>query len=523
MINESKKEARSNGRRRARWFAGLLLFLSIVLIAAGIGLRTFGLDRVVSALDRLSANGLDENYVYILAGIDLVLMTLGGTMGLAAVVFYVKRQALRSLVSAVMSVDRRTFLLVGLGLSTLLGVVLIVTVPYEPWADFEIYHTMAQDIAQGRGVVIGEGGLKRSGDPSAFWPMGYAAFLAPFYALAGPHVWLAQALNLGLRAGTAFLTYVIARDAVGEGVGRLAFGILAFFPSVLFHSLVTGYNLLLAAILALLVYLMVTTKPFSLGRALLVGLVLGAGIYVRPVLLLFPAVVLVWFWLQSGNVVPVLAQSAVVVVVALLVLLPWTVRNYRVFGEFVPVYTNGGRNLFIGNNPEASGGFDSRPLRTYAPETSLDEVAKDRYYRDLAIEYILEHPGHFLRNVPKKLLHLYMRDDQGVSFATKTTYREVSPFVLGLGMMVSDGYYYGVLLLSGWALVAWVRNGFRGRAKGVGFAGAERGLILPLLVIGFFTGVYVVFFAMDHYHVPYLFALSMVAAYGLHDLALSDA
>ena len=38
----------------------------------------------------------------------------------------------------------------------------------------------------------------------------------------------------------------------------------------------------------------------------------------------------------------------------LLVMVPWTVRNAKCFGEFIPLTTNGGINLYIGNNALAT-------------------------------------------------------------------------------------------------------------------------------------------------------------------------
>jgi hypothetical protein len=38
-------------------------------------------------------------------------------------------------------------------------------------------------------------------------------------------------------------------------------------------------------------------------------------------------------------------------------LVPWWIRNQRAFGGFVPIANNGGVNLYIGNNPLATGGY----------------------------------------------------------------------------------------------------------------------------------------------------------------------
>ena len=36
-------------------------------------------------------------------------------------------------------------------------------------------------------------------------------------------------------------------------------------------------------------------------------------------------------------------------------LVPWTIRNYRVFGKFIVLRSNFGLELWLGNNPERYG------------------------------------------------------------------------------------------------------------------------------------------------------------------------
>jgi len=71
---------------------------------------------------------------------------------------------------------------------------------------------------------------------------------------------------------------------------------------------------------------------------------------------------------------------------------------------------------------------------------------------------------------------------------------------------VSDGYYYLVLLLASGFVVDRLRSP----------RDIDGAFLLPGMFILFFTFIYVLFFAMDHYHVPYLFAFSLLAASSLN-------
>ena len=43
------------------------------------------------------------------------------------------------------------------------------------------------------------------------------------------------------------------------------------------------------------------------------------------------------------------------------VISPWTLRNYRVHGEWILISSNGGINFWIGNNEQATGEFIEPP------------------------------------------------------------------------------------------------------------------------------------------------------------------
>jgi len=79
------------------------------------------------------------------------------------------------------------------------------------------------------------------------------------------------------------------------------------------------------------------------------------------------------------------------------------VRNQITQSTFA-LSTNSGMNLYIGNNPDATGAY-----RLSFPDNLLNEseVVRNRKALALAFEYILNHPVHFLVNGGKKIAHLF--------------------------------------------------------------------------------------------------------------------
>jgi hypothetical protein len=131
------------------------------------------------------------------------------------------------------------------------------------------------------------------------------------------------------------------------------------------------------------------------GRALLLlaGLLLGylclfaskvaALLFVLPVLL-------AWSGRKRAAV-----RTWMVAATCLLVLGAWTTRNLVIFGEFIPLTSNGGINLYIANNPDATNGYmnvdtGGRPLHDGA------------HFTMLAVDYILENPGTTALRMMKK-------------------------------------------------------------------------------------------------------------------------
>ena len=95
-----------------------------------------------------------------------------------------------------------------------------------------------------------------------------------------------------------------------------------------------------------------------------------------------------------------------------MLLTPWIVRNYQVFGHFIPLATEGGDTLLGGNNsvvaydPEYYG---HQIFPTLIPEyrdaftSCSNEVERDHLAVNLAIRWLQEHPDRWCYLVQAKL------------------------------------------------------------------------------------------------------------------------
>ncbi|HZQ08738.1 MAG TPA: glycosyltransferase family 39 protein [Anaerolineae bacterium] len=90
-----------------------------------------------------------------------------------------------------------------------------------------------------------------------------------------------------------------------------------------------------------------------------------------------------------------------------LILLPYSIRNYTVFGQFVLLETKGGVNLWLGNSPYTPNNFIRNVWKTGVREPMLNalphgELAQDRAGYALALNYIRSEPLTFLARMPIK-------------------------------------------------------------------------------------------------------------------------
>jgi hypothetical protein len=91
----------------------------------------------------------------------------------------------------------------------------------------------------------------------------------------------------------------------------------------------------------------------------------------------------------------------------------WSERNRTALGKRVPLATNGGINLLLGNNPNAEGGRAEPPEGV--PQTG-DEIRDEAIARERAWVYMREHPARTLLMLPVKGARLW-------GFGPAVTYR----------------------------------------------------------------------------------------------------
>lgn len=365
-----------------------------------------------------------------------------------------------------------------------------------------------------RAVAIASGhGYSENNIPTAFWPVGWPGLLGIVFWLTTPSPVIGQLINLACAAGIFILTLRLARTLFkDERAGRLAVLILTFYPNQIGYIAILSTELFYAALLMLAVDLLVSGA--GRWRLLASGAVFGIAALSKTQTLLVPAVLFVGWWAlspRSRRALPQLAKATTVYAAMALVILPWTARNYHVFGQFVLVSTNGGLVLLQGNNPSATGGpAEDAPLVTHLPRGVADQVAADHLASSLALAWISRHPGSAIALAPKKMWQLWGRDGEA-EWAYQAGYDRYAQYWYFFRTLriINQLYYLAVVMLA-LAPIFW-------RAQ-------PRDLIFPEWLTGYILSAYttltaIVFFGVSRYHFAMVPWLAMYAGLAMIQLA----
>lgn len=272
------------------------------------------------------------------------------------------------------------------------------------------YFTMAQGLAE-RGELADMYGQK------AFYSAGYPLLLAPFFKALGSSVGVAIAVNLLLCAVSIGLIYRLTIALSGHrGAGLIAAAVYAlWFPGLWNATMLAKENLSTPLLLGIaLCAVGIARGERPAGTALAAGLLWGAALVTggSALLLCFGvAAALLMLWRARGSFAPAFSAGLCFIVGAAVMLAPWLYATNQMVGRPV-LTTNAAFNLYLGNNPAATGRFVSiadTPLAKDWDATRLrlgDAGNADRL-QAAALDWIDANPGRAAELAALKLVYFW--------------------------------------------------------------------------------------------------------------------
>jgi 4-amino-4-deoxy-L-arabinose transferase-like glycosyltransferase len=266
--------------------------------------------------------------------------------------------------------------------------------------DAAAYHQIAVNILNGKGFSL------VPNQPTSFWPPLYPFTLAVIFRIFSPNLVIARLFQALWGAIPPVIFFWIAAKHFDKNVALLTGIGLAIYP----HLIYFGTWLIAEALFMMLFsFVLFSAAKFSFSEKyrwlILMGFFLGLSILTKPSVLFFAPLLALWVILTyNSGIKKRIAYGFVLTVATLLVVLPWSLRNYVQFGQFVLVSSNGGYTFLGANNPEAWGGHDEG----FPPGIAgLNEAEMEKAYYTEAWQWIRSNPGEFIKLGIVKIQRLF--------------------------------------------------------------------------------------------------------------------
>jgi hypothetical protein len=302
-------------------------------------------------------------------------------------------------------------LLVSVALRLLVAFYLGDTVP--PAKDEQSYSFLAARVAQGHGFSFEDPWypFAPADTPTAHWSFLYTGLIAAVYAAVGVHP-LAVRLT-GALAGGILLPVLVARLSLRVAPGRdraallsaAAAALYAYF--ILFAAQLMTETLFIAAVLWSLERAIALEHHLQSGErvpgrlGVVPGIALGVAVLFRQSFLPWVAVLFLWLawagW-RNGRLPAALKTLGAAGLAIACLIIPFTLRNYRVYGDFLLLNSNAGYAMYSAQHPmhgTSFRAFAAAPLPEDIVPRPANEAEWDRALMRRGLEFVLADPGRY--------------------------------------------------------------------------------------------------------------------------------
>ena len=238
-----------------------------------------------------------------------------------------------------------------------------------------------------------------NGIRTAFRSPGYPFFLAFFYSF---YSRVNRFVLVRIAQAILFASLTLPIITFGEALSLKKSAVIAASLFITLYPILLFYPVALASenfFIPLFVWSLYITwklkrKSNAVWMYLLLGILLGAMVLTRSVSVLILLVITIWLLTAlKGH----RWKGLIPAFIALLFIVPWSIRNSEVMGHPAFVENSFWYNMYIGYHPEGNGNFVSdiaiRPLFI------TDDAERDEFCKQNALEFIQNNPLEALRRI----------------------------------------------------------------------------------------------------------------------------
>jgi hypothetical protein len=295
--------------------------------------------------------------------------------------------------------------------------------------------------------------------PTAWFTPIYPYLLAGIFKIYGIYSYrsdiLIRSIDCAFSAFTCWPIAAMGTRAFGKNTGQAAAWSWAALPSAVFFPVVWVWDTALAGLwMALLVAMTLKLRGSRDMRWWVgYGAMWAIGAEINPaVLSVLPFLALWAIWPLRPDFARAARLAVAATAIFIAGLTPWAVRNYVVFHKFIPLRSNFGLELWLGNNPAVPDGWSP----SQHPNDDLVEGTK--YARMTEIPYMEEKQREglaFMRTHPAVIagftFHRFENNWLGIWDAPADVWTHATPYAK---FIIASGPLFSLLALMG-ALLAY--------------------------------------------------------------------
>jgi hypothetical protein len=198
---------------------------------------------------------------------------------------------------------------------------------------------------------------------------------------------------------------------------------------------------------------------------------LFAGIFFGLTILTVPSFVFAFgfsvFWLIFTLKKKALIPVSMLTLAMIMAIAPWSYRNYVHFNSIPFVCTSGGRALLIGNSEFTTPLGVNTLDKSYVQQSKdMNEIVRDKWYRQQAINYILNNPWYTVKKYLYKFINYFSfsnrlaTDKESSLIKSAASFLSYIPLLLfGLLLRVTFARKYPLSNFEVFVILLYVLNG----------------------------------------------------------------
>ncbi|MBN2382687.1 glycosyltransferase family 39 protein [bacterium] len=337
------------------------------------------------------------------------------------------------------------FLLIIVGVALIIRLVVSMVLPAErflgPVRDQPIYLELARNIAAGKGLIgpalepvnlealpqvptrrlivrdaVQDGyfrGIVPIGQPTAFWEPLYPYVLGCLHLVYSDDLRLVRIVQAILGALLVLPVYAIGLRLYNDArIALIAAALIAVYPFyIYFTGIIMTETLYIFCLYCFLITLLDLFDRQAVTSAMIAGIFAGLTFLTRSVIVgLIPLCTLLLLW-WSRNLKRGLGLAFMLLFAFLMTVSGWTIRNYALFHQFIPLPTKGGPTFWARNNPLfLTEEIRATPWTGIEPEQYQDhsllafphfshesEVERNKQLFKRMFTFLITHPGTYFK------------------------------------------------------------------------------------------------------------------------------